>query len=91
MDALWSSWWMWLAGALVLAIVEVLLPAQIFLGFAIGAAIVGLVLLFGLTGSLPVVLLVFAVASLIGWIVLRRTMGVYQGQVKVWERDINDD
>lgn len=91
MDALWSIWWMWLAGALVLAIVEVLLPAQIFLGFAIGAAIVGLVLLFGLTGSLPVVLLVFAVASLIGWIVLRRTMGVYQGQVKVWERDINDD
>jgi hypothetical protein len=36
-------------------------------------------------------LVVFAVFSLIGWIGLRRTMGVRKGQVKTWDRDINED
>ena len=37
----WSLWWVWMVGALLLAILEVMAPAQIFLGFAIGAAGVG--------------------------------------------------
>ncbi len=44
---LWSIWWVWVAGALLLAILEVVAPAQIFLGFAAGAAGVGLALLVG--------------------------------------------
>ena len=39
--SLWSLWWVWMVGALALAILEVLAPAQIFLGFAAGAAGVG--------------------------------------------------
>ena len=57
--SIWSLWWVWMVGALVLAILEVLAPAQIFLGFAIGAAGVGLALLVGipgLSGSLPALL-----------------------------------
>jgi hypothetical protein len=34
--------------------------------------------------------LIFAVTSVVSWIVLRRLVGVRQGQVKVWDRDIND-
>jgi hypothetical protein len=33
---------------------------------------------------------VFAVASVLAWLALRRVMGVRQNQVKVWDRDIND-
>lgn len=89
-----STWWTWMVAALVLAILEVFLPTQILLGFAIGAAGVGLGLALGipwLAGSLPALALVFAFLSLIAWLVLRRVMGVYKGQVKVWERDINED
>ena len=91
---MWSVWWVWVVGALVLAFVEVLAPAQIFLGFAVGAALTGLALLIGvpgLAGSLPATLLVFAILSLVAWITIRRAVGIRKGQVKVWDRDINED
>ncbi len=91
---IWSLWWVWIVGALSLAVLEVLAPAQIFLGFAVGAAVTGLALLIGipgLAGSLPLTMLVFAVFSLISWIVVRRVVGIREGQVKVWDRDINED
>lgn len=90
----WSLWWVWMVGAVLLAILEVVAPAQIFLGFAIGAAGVGAALLVGvpgLAGSVPALALTFAVISLIGWLVLRRAMGVRDGQVKFFEHDINED
>ena len=93
---MWTSWIFWMIAALVLAILEVLAPAFIFLGFAIGAAIVGLLLLVGgpfvaaMTASLPVTILVFAILSLISWLVLRQILGVRKGQVKVWDKDINE-
>ena len=90
----WSLWWGWMIGALALAILEVLAPAQIFLGFALGAAGVGFGLLLGIPGmatSLPITLVVFGVLSLIAWIAIRQMVGVREGQVKVWDRDINDD
>ena len=84
-------------GALALAFLEVMVPGYIFLGFAVGAAVTGLILAVGgpasaaLAGSAPATAIVFALASLIAWIVLRRVMGVRKGQVKVWDRDINED
>ena len=92
--SIWSLWWVWMVGALVLAILEFLAPAQIFLGFAIGAAGVGLALLVGipgLSGSLPALLLIFAVLSLVAWLALRPLMGVRKGQVKHFEHDINEE
>lgn len=94
---MWSAWWVWGVAAIVLAVGEVLLPSFVLLGFAIGAAAVALILLVGgplaawLTGSLPVLLLVFAVVSLISWLGLRRWLGVYKGQVKNFDHDINKD
>ena len=90
----WSLWWVWMVGALLLAILEVVAPAQIFLGFALGAAGVGVALLLGvpgLAGSTPFMLLLFAVLSLIAWLVLRPLMGIRKGQVKHFEHDINED
>ena len=32
---LWTEWWVWMAGALALATLEVIVPGYIFLGFAL--------------------------------------------------------
>ncbi|MHA7887625.1 NfeD family protein [Roseicyclus sp.] len=93
---MWAAWWVWGVAAVVLAIAEVLVPGFVLLGFAVGAGVVALLLLVGgplavwLGGSLPVLLLVFAVVSLVAWLGLRRWVGVYRGQVKTFDRDIND-
>jgi membrane protein implicated in regulation of membrane protease activity len=93
-EMVWAIWWVWIIAALALATLEVVAPAQIFLGFAIGALGVGVALLVGVPGlanSLPMTSLVFAVLSLIAWIGVRRMVGVREGQVKIWEKDINED
>ncbi|MGV6811945.1 MAG: NfeD family protein [Brevirhabdus sp.] len=90
---IWAEWWIWLAAALVLAIAELLAPAFILLGFAIGAAVTGIAVLTDiawLTSSLPRLLVLFAAVSLLAWLGLRRVVGVRKGQVKVWDTDIND-
>ncbi len=86
-----TVWWVWVVAGFALGVLEVLAPGYIFLGFAIGALVTGAGLGLGLLGnSLAVLILVFAIASLVAWLVLRRTMGVREGQVKLWDRDIND-
>jgi membrane protein implicated in regulation of membrane protease activity len=91
MADLLTVWWVWLAAALVLAILEVLAPGFIFLGFAIGAAVVGVALLGPLQLlSVPMLLLVFAALSLVAWLVLRRVFALPKGQVKTFNHDIND-
>ena len=90
---MWTSWVFWMIAAVALAILEVFAPSFIFLGFAIGAAVLGLVLFIGgsaISLTLPMTFLVFAVVSLISWIALRQLLGVRRGQVKVWDKDIND-
>lgn len=89
---LWQQWWIWMIAGAVLGILEVVIPGFILLGFAIGAALTGLLLWAGILGaSLSVLVLVFAVASLVAWLVLRKVVGVRHGQVKVWNHDINDN
>lgn len=86
---MWTESWFWFAAALVLGILEVLLPGFILVGFAIGAGLVGLLLLTGISLGLPAVLLVFAVVSLAAWLVLRRLFRLKTGQVKTFDHDIN--
>ncbi len=88
---LWTEWWVWMSGALILATLEVLVPGYIFLGFACGAAMVGLLILFGISASgLALTLVIFAVLSLISYLVMRKVFGLRTGQVKIWETDVND-
>lgn len=90
--AYWQLWWVWCAAALVLAILEVLVPGFVFLGFAIGALACGLLLAALGTGALglPALLFVFAGLSLIAWLLLRRYFALPKGQVKTFDHDIND-
>ncbi|WP_019955604.1 NfeD family protein [Yoonia vestfoldensis] len=88
---LWTEWWVWMSGALILATLEVLVPGYIFLGFAIGAGLMGLLILLGVSATgLALTLVIFAVLSLLSYIGMRRFFGIRKGQVKVWETDIND-
>ena len=88
---MWNVWWVWIVAGFALGVLEILAPGYIFLGFAMGALLTGVLLGFGiLGGSLPLFLLVFAVLSLITWLVLRRVVGVTDSQAKIWHKDIND-
>jgi membrane protein implicated in regulation of membrane protease activity len=93
---LWTTWWIWAIAAIGLAVLEIIVPAYLFLGFAGGAAIVALLFGFGgpmavwMAASLPVTLLIFAVVSLVTWIALRKVLGVQRGQVRTFDTDIND-
>ncbi|MGL4309290.1 MAG: NfeD family protein [Paracoccaceae bacterium] len=88
---LWQQGWIWVVAAAVLGGLEVVLPGFFLLGFAGGALVVGLLLWLGvLGGSFPMLLLVFAVASLLVWLVARKLAGTRDGQVKLWDRDINE-
>ena len=88
---LWQAWWGWVVGGLILAVLELLAPAYILLGFAIGAIATGVLIAFGvLGGSLPIMILVAALVSLAAWLVMRKVFGVRRGQVKIWDRDITD-
>lgn len=84
--------WFWLIAALLLALVEVLLPVWLFLGVAIATLIMGLLILFGLwTGGFGWALVVTGLLSGVIWFGLRRAMGIQHGQVKIWHTDINDN
>ncbi len=85
-------WWVWMVAGLGLAILEVILPGYIFAGFAVAAVLTGALIWLGVLGaSLPVALVVFAVVSLAAWGALRALFGKNLGEVKRWDRDINDN
>lgn len=87
----WTIWWVWVLAGIVLGFLEVVVPGFVFLGFAIGAGVTGLLVLVGVAPSnVALLALMFAVLSLVAWIVLRRAVGVTKSQVKLWKSDIND-
>jgi len=91
MGTLVGIWWVWLAAALALALVEVLLPGFIFLGFAIGA--VGMALLIALLPAAPtaaVAMAIFGGLSLLAWIGLRVIFRNQRSGARIIKNDIND-
>ena len=88
---MFAVWWVWVVAGFALGVLEVLVPGFIFLGFAIGAVITGVLVGMGLLGAnVPALVLVFALASLGAWYVLRRMFGVRGSEVKMWDKDINE-
>lgn len=88
----WQEPWVWLVAAAVMGGLEMLLPGFFLLGFAVGAALVGVLLWLGLLGgSLPLMVLVMAVAALLAWLAARKIAGVRPGQTRIWDRDINEN
>ncbi len=91
MAGILSVWWVWVAAALVLGIIEILLPGFIFLGFAIGALAMAAIVAFTLLPLTPALTIaLFAGLSLIAWILLRQTFQAPRGSVKRFTDDIND-
>ncbi|VDC23322.1 NfeD family protein [Pseudogemmobacter humi] len=91
MDQIWTVWWAWIVLGVVLGVIEIIVPGYIFVGFAIGAALTGVLVGLGISAGLPLLMLIFAILSLLAWLAMRRIMGQREGQVKIWERDINDN
>ena len=88
---LWNQWWAWIGFGLILGVLEMILPAWIFLGFAGGAVATGGLIGIGLVdASLPWTLVLFAVLSLGCVLGLRLTLGAPTQRAKVWKSDIND-
>ncbi len=89
---LWQEWWVWVVAGVALGVFEVIAPGYIMLGFAIGVILTGVLIGMGVLGcSLPVLILVAAVLSLVAWYGMRKVFGIRRGQVKIWDRDINDN
>ncbi|MBI1220724.1 MAG: hypothetical protein GC186_19505 [Rhodobacteraceae bacterium] len=91
------AWWLWVVAGCLIGMLEIVAPAFVFLGFAIGAVLTGLIEWLGVPpsgwmgSSWPHHILVFAVLSLAAWLALVAIFGLKRGQVKVWDRDINDN
>lgn len=83
------AWWGWMTLAAGLGMAELILPGFIFLGFAIGAALVGGLVAAGIGLSSPGVWVVFGGLSLIVWVILRAIWG-RRGQTRIITHDIND-
>ena len=88
-----TTWWVWITAALVFAILEVLAPVFVFLGFAAGAAAVGILVAIGVDfgGSVAAMLVVFSAVSLVTTVLLRRVLGTRQSETKTFTDDVNDN
>lgn len=92
MTGLLSLWWVWLAAALVLGLIELLAPAFIFLGFSIAAVIMAGLAAFGVLPTGPAAMFaVFAALALMAWIGLRVFFKSPTPNVKTFREDVNDN
>lgn len=86
-----ESWWIWIAAALGFAIAETLAPVFVFLGFAAGAATVGVLLALGVGfGGVLWMFVTFSVVSLVATLALRRVLGTTRDETKTYTDDINE-
>ena len=89
---IWQLWWVWIVGGIALGLIELVVTGYVFLGFAFGALVTGLLVWIGVAPQgIAGLLAIFALASLLGWAVLRRLAGVPRDPVRIWTRDINDN
>lgn len=85
----WTLWWVWLCAALVLAILELLIPSYIFLGIAVGAAIMAGVVVMTPGLGFATLMALFAGLSLASWLVLRRVFRAPDDQTRIVHDDVN--
>lgn len=87
----WLLWWVWLSLALILGVLEVLLPVFVFLGFSAGAVGTAILVALGLDLGLGGTVLTFAAISSVAYGALRLGLGSQGGQTRIVRRDVNDD
>lgn len=89
----WLNGWLWIIAALVLAALELLAPAWVFMGLAASVGLMGVLIVTGLwTAGLPLTLVAAAALSGVAWALFRRLAGprASRGEERIWDRDIND-
>ena len=91
MADLMTFWWVWLSLALILGVVEVLLPGNIFLGFALGALAMVAVVLALPMANVALLAAVFAGLSLAAWVLLHFVFRRQSSGAGIVRRDINKD
>ena len=89
--AIIETWWAWVAFGIIFLLLELVMPSYLFLGFGLGAIVTGITLALGITMSAQYLMLLFAIASLISWILLRQFFKLPKGNVKTFDHDINDN
>ena len=87
----WLLWWVWIAVAIALGILEVMLPLFVFLGFSGGAFVTAILVALGLDVGLGGTLLLFALVSGAVYAALRLWLGTQAGRARIVDRDINED
>ena len=85
-----SLWWVWLSAALLLAIIEIVVPGFIFLGIAIGAALTAIIIAVMPGLAFSTLMVIFGVLSLGAWLVLRSMFRAPNDQTRIIHKDIND-
>ena len=90
MEAYLHIWWIWLSAALILAAIELIVPASVFLGFALGALAMTGVVALGLISNTAALLALFSALSLLAWIVLKRVFKSQSSGARIITRDINE-
>ena len=89
---IWTIWWVWIVAGVALGLLEIMIPGFVFLGFAVGAGLTGVLVGLGVApANVALLALVFAVLSLVAWVGLRQAVGVTKSQVKLWKDDINEN
>ena len=91
MAAWLALWWVWVCAALALGVIELLLPGSIFLGFALGALGMAVVVAFWAPANVALMLAIFALLSLIAWLVLRAVFKRQSSGARIVTRDINEN
>ncbi|AXI46969.1 hypothetical protein C1J03_13645 [Sulfitobacter sp. SK012] len=91
MESFLTIWWVWLCISLGLGVIELLVPGTIFLGFALGALAVAVLVGVLSVTNVPALLAVFAGLSLIAWVVLRMVFRRQSSGARVVTHDINDN
>ncbi len=91
MENLLHIWWVWLSAALALALIELIAPTSIFLGFALGALAMAAIVAFTTVTNTSALLALFAGLSLLAWVVLKLAFKNQSSGARIVTGDINEN
>ena len=89
--AIIETWWAWVAFGIMLMLLELMMPSYLFFGFGFGAIVTGITLALGMTISAQYLMLLFSIASLISWVLLRQVFKLPKENVQTFDQGINDN
>ena len=89
--AIIETWWAWVAFGIVLMLLELMMPSYLFLSFGFGEIVTGITLALGMTMTARYLMLLFSIASLISWVLLRQVFKLPKENVQTFDQGLNDN